>query len=78
MGLVGVAAHTASDVREALKAARERDTSTLIACYVDKSYAPPGSGVWWEVIGAEVTGDETTRAIVEEREAGRVNQRYHY
>jgi len=78
MGLVGVAAHTASDVREALKAARERDTSTLIACYVDKSYAPPGSGVWWEVIGAEVTGDETTRAIVEEREAGRINQRYHY
>jgi 3D-(3,5/4)-trihydroxycyclohexane-1,2-dione acylhydrolase (decyclizing) len=78
MGLVGVAVHTASDVREALKAARERDTSTLIACYVDKSYAPPGSGVWWEVIGAEVTGDETTRAIVEEREAGRVNQRYHY
>ena len=46
--------------------------------YVDKSYAPPGSGVWWEVIGAEVTGDETTRAVVEEREAGRVNQRFHY
>jgi 3D-(3,5/4)-trihydroxycyclohexane-1,2-dione acylhydrolase (decyclizing) len=78
MGLVGVAAHTASEVREALKAARERDTSTLIAVYVDKSYAPPGSGVWWEVIGAEVTGDETTRGIVEEREAGRINQRYHY
>ena len=57
---------------------RDRDGSTLIACYVDKSYAPPGSGVWWEVIGAEVTNDETTRAIVDQREAGRVNQRYHY
>ena len=31
-----------------------------------------------EVIGAEVTNDETTRSIVAEREAGRVNQRYHY
>ncbi len=78
MGLTAVAAHTASDVREALMAARQRDTSTLIAVYVDKSYAPPGSGVWWEVIGAKATGDEITRAIVEEREAGRVNQRLHY
>jgi 3D-(3,5/4)-trihydroxycyclohexane-1,2-dione acylhydrolase (decyclizing) len=78
MGLSAVAARTASEVREALKAAREGDTSTLIAVYVDKSYAPPGSGVWWEVIGAEVTGDEATRAIVQEREAGRVNQRLHY
>jgi len=77
IGLTAVAARTPSEVRDALKAARDRDGSTLIACYVDKSYAPPGSGVWWEVIGAEVTNDETTRAIVEQREAGRVNQRYH-
>lgn len=78
IGLTGVAAHTLSEVRDALKAARDRDGSTLIACYVDKSYAPPGSGVWWEVVGARVTNDDTTRAVVEEREAGRVNQRFHY
>jgi 3D-(3,5/4)-trihydroxycyclohexane-1,2-dione acylhydrolase (decyclizing) len=78
IGLTGVAARTPSEVRDALKAARDRDGSTLIACYVDKSYAPPGSGVWWEVIGAEVTGDDTTRAVVEQRQAGRVNQRFHY
>ena len=78
IGLTAVAARTPSEVRDALEAARARDGSTLIACYVDKSYAPPGSGVWWEVIGAEVTNDEVTRAIVEQREAGRINQRFHY
>jgi 3D-(3,5/4)-trihydroxycyclohexane-1,2-dione acylhydrolase (decyclizing) len=78
IGLTGVPARTPAEVRDALEAARDRDGSTLIACYVDKSYAPPGSGVWWEVIGAEVTGDPTTEAIVDEREAGRINQRFHY
>jgi len=78
IGLTGVAVHTLGEVSDALKAARDRDGSTLIACYVDKSYAPPGSGVWWEVVGARATGDETTRAVVEQREAGRVNQRFHY
>jgi 3D-(3,5/4)-trihydroxycyclohexane-1,2-dione acylhydrolase (decyclizing) len=78
IGLTGVPARTPAEVRDALEAARDRDGSTLIACYVDKSYAPPGSGVWWEVIGAEVTGDPTTEAIVHEREAGRINQRFHY
>ena len=62
----------------ALAAARKRDTSTLIAVYTDKYYAPPGSGVWWEVIGAEVTNDETTRRLVDEREQGRRHQRFHY
>ncbi|MEP7202012.1 MAG: 3D-(3,5/4)-trihydroxycyclohexane-1,2-dione acylhydrolase (decyclizing) [Ilumatobacteraceae bacterium] len=78
IGLAAVAAHTPSDVRDALKAARDRDGSTLIAVYTDKYAAPPGSGVWWEVVGAQVTNDETTRAVVEERELGRVHQRFHY
>ena len=78
MGVTAVAARTTGEVREALQAARERDTSTLIAVDVDRSYAPPGSGVWWEVIGAEVTTDPVTRSVVAEREAGRADQRYHY
>ena len=78
IGLAAVACTTADEVRAALEAARARDNSTLIAVYTDKYYAPPGSGVWWEVIGAEVTNDETTRRVVDEREQGRVNQRFHY
>jgi 3D-(3,5/4)-trihydroxycyclohexane-1,2-dione acylhydrolase (decyclizing) len=78
IGLTGVAARTAGEVRDALKAARGRDDSTLIAVYTDKYSFPPGSGVWWEVVGAEVTNDEATRTVVEEREAGRVNQRFYY
>jgi hypothetical protein len=34
--------------------------------------------MWWEVIGAEVTNDETTRQLVEDREQGRKHQRFHY
>jgi 3D-(3,5/4)-trihydroxycyclohexane-1,2-dione acylhydrolase (decyclizing) len=78
IGLTGVACHSLDEVTAALVDARSRDTSTLIAVYTDKYYAPPGSGVWWEVIGAQVTNDETTRQVVEEREKGRQNQRFHY
>ena len=78
VGLAAVACRTAEEVSAALAAARERDGSTLIAIYTDKHAGPPGSGVWWEVIGAEVTGDETTRRLVDEREQGRVHQRFHY
>lgn len=78
VGLTAVACRTAEQFTEALAAARQRDTSTLIAVYTDPHVAPPGSGVWWEVIGAEVTGDEITRRLVDEREQGRVHQRFHY
>jgi 3D-(3,5/4)-trihydroxycyclohexane-1,2-dione acylhydrolase (decyclizing) len=78
IGLSACVVRTASEVRDALKAARDRDGSTLIAVYADKYASPPGSGVWWEVVGAQVTNDETTRRLVEEREAGRVGQRYYY
>jgi 3D-(3,5/4)-trihydroxycyclohexane-1,2-dione acylhydrolase (decyclizing) len=78
IGLTAVECRTSDEVAAALAAARERDTSTLVAVYTDKYYAPPGSGVWWEVIGAEVTNDETTRRVVEEREQGRIHQRFHY
>lgn len=78
IGLSAVAARTADEVREALAAARQREGSTLIAAYTDKYTGPPGSGVWWEVVGAEVTNDPETQKLVEEREAGRVNQRLYY
>lgn len=78
VGLSACVARTASEVREALQAARNRDGSTLIAVYTDKYASPPGSGVWWEVVGAQVTDDVTTRKLVEEREAGRIYQRFHF
>ena len=40
--------------------------STLIRLSTPtESTPPPGSGVWWEVIGAEATNDETTRHVVD-------------
>jgi 3D-(3,5/4)-trihydroxycyclohexane-1,2-dione acylhydrolase (decyclizing) len=78
LGLAAVAVHTPSEVSDALKAARDRDGSTLIAVYADKYYAPPGSGVWWEVVGAEVTDDPETQRQVAEREVGRAHQRFHF
>ena len=78
MGLTAIAAPHATRSVQALSRLAPRDTSTLIAVYIDKSHAPPGSGVWWEVIGAQVTGDETTRRLVEEREQGRTHQRFLY
>ena len=37
----------------------------------------PDSGVWWEVVGAEITEDPKTRELVAAREAGRAKQRFY-
>ena len=63
----------------ALAAAREpRQLRRSSPSTPTSTMRPPGSGVWWEVIGAEVTNDETTRRVVDEREEGRIHQRFHY
>ena len=35
-------------------------------------------GWWWEVVGAEVTNDPDTKALVDAREIGRAKQRFYY
>jgi 3D-(3,5/4)-trihydroxycyclohexane-1,2-dione acylhydrolase (decyclizing) len=66
------------DVRAALRQARAEKEPCVIVVPTERYRFPPGSGVWWEVIGAEVTNDPKTRELVAEREAGRVKQRFYY
>ncbi|MFK0334001.1 thiamine pyrophosphate-dependent enzyme [Rhizobium sp. NPDC090275] len=78
---LGVKAWLATDeeqVRSALAEARAEDGPCMIVVPTERYKFPPGSGVWWEVVGAEVTNDPKTRELVELREAGRVKQRYYY
>ena len=71
-------AKTEEEIITALADAREETKSCMIVVPTEKYRFPPGSGVWWEVIGAEVTNDSTTQELVAEREAGRVKQRFYY
>lgn len=78
---VGVRAWLAdseSDVRDALAAARKEPGPCMIVVPTEKYRFPPDSGVWWEVVGAEVTGDPETRALVSKREEGRAGQRLYF
>lgn len=78
---LGVKAWLAKDedeVRAALREARAEDGPCMIVVPTERYRFPPGSGVWWEVVGAEVTSDPKTRELVAEREAGRTKQRYYY
>lgn len=71
-------ATTEQEIRAALSEAREETSSCMIIVPTEKYRFPPGSGVWWEVVGAEVTDDPKTQELVAEREAGRVKQRFYY
>lgn len=78
---VGVKAWLAKDeaeLRAALTKAKSEEGACMIVVPTEKYRFPPGSGVWWEVVGAEVTSDPTTRELVAAREAGRVRQRFYY
>ena len=78
VGLRAWLASTEDELRLAIAEAREEEGSSMIVVPTEKYRFPPGSGVWWEVVGAEVTNDLKTKALVEEREAGRIKQRYYY
>ena len=78
VGVRAWCARTPEEVRAALRAAREEPGPAVIVVYADKYHPVPGSGVWWEIVGAEVTNDDATRKLVDEHEAGRVNQRLYY
>jgi 3D-(3,5/4)-trihydroxycyclohexane-1,2-dione acylhydrolase (decyclizing) len=71
-------ATTEAEVKEALAAARDEAGPCMIVVPTEKYRFPPGSGVWWEVVGAEVTNDPETAALVAERELGRAKQRFYY
>ena len=77
IGLRAWLANTEHEIREALAAARRETASCMIVVETEKYRFTPDSGVWWEVVGAEVTGDPKTRELVEAREAGRARQRFY-
>ena len=70
-------ATTAAEIRDALAAARDEEGSCMIVVPTEKYRFAPDSGVWWEVVGAEVTNDPKTAELVAAREAGRVKQRFY-
>jgi 3D-(3,5/4)-trihydroxycyclohexane-1,2-dione acylhydrolase (decyclizing) len=78
LGVKAWLAENEDDVRAALRAARAEDGPCMIVVPTERYRFPPGSDVWWEVVGAEVTGDSRTRELVAEREAGRAKQRFYY
>ncbi|MBT6725674.1 MAG: 3D-(3,5/4)-trihydroxycyclohexane-1,2-dione acylhydrolase (decyclizing) [Deltaproteobacteria bacterium] len=78
VGLKTWVANTEKEIRSALQAAKHQKNSCLIVVPTEKYRSPPGPEVWWEVVGAEVTNDPKTKALVEAREAGRIKQRFYY
>ena len=77
IGLRAWLANTEQEVREALAEARRETRSCMIVVETEPYRFTPDAGVWWEVVGAEVTGDPKTRELVEAREAGRAKQRFY-
>lgn len=78
IGLRAWFATNEAEIRQALAEARAETRSCMIVVPTEKYRNTPDSGVWWEVIGAEVTNDPKTQALVAAREAGRVEQRFYY
>jgi 3D-(3,5/4)-trihydroxycyclohexane-1,2-dione acylhydrolase (decyclizing) len=65
-------------LRRALREARDAECAGVIVVPTEKYRFPPGSGIWWEVVGAEVTNDPETARLVAEREEGRKKQKFYY
>ena len=78
---IGLRAWHASDeaeLKQALSEARQERRSCMIVAPIERYSRLPRSGIWWDVFGAEVTNDETTKQLVNEREAGRLGQRFYW
>ncbi len=78
VGLTTWVANTEEEVRNALQEAKLKENSCMIVVPTERNRSLPGSEVWWEVVGAEVTNDPKTKALVEAREEGRIKQRFYY
>jgi len=71
--------NTPEELRKALRDARPETRSCVIVAETEKYHYAPGSGVWWDVAAAEVSGDPTTENRRAEYEEGRnTRQRFHY
>lgn len=78
---IGLKAWFAPDedtLKQALAEARVVEQSCMIVIPIERYSRLPRSGIWWDVFGAEVTQDETTQQLVDEREDGRKNQRFYW
>lgn len=78
---IGLRAWNATDEAElktALEEARLEQRTCMIVAQIERYSRLPRSGIWWDVFGAEVTSDDATKALVEEREEGRQSQRFYW
>ena len=78
---IGLRAWNVSDEAElkaALAEAKEERRSCMIVAQIERYSRLPRSGIWWDVFGAEVTEDEKTKQLVDEREEGRKGQRFYW
>ncbi len=78
IGLCGCLATDEAEIRQAIAEARAETRSCMIVVHTEKYRYTPDSGIWWEVIGAEVTNDPKTQDLVAAREAGRKDQRFYF
>ena len=78
---IGLRAWNVTDedgLKSALAQAKSETRSCMIVAQVERYSRLPRSGIWWDVFGAEVTADEATKRLVDEREEGRQAQRFYW
>jgi 3D-(3,5/4)-trihydroxycyclohexane-1,2-dione acylhydrolase (decyclizing) len=79
MGARTWSASTPDEVRQALREAREANSTCVIVVQTEKYHFLPGSGVWWDVAPAEVSNDPVTKKLrAEYEESRRKFQRFYY
>lgn len=66
------------ELKAALAEAKEETRSCMIVAQIERYSRLPRSGIWWDVFGAEVTHDDQTKRLVDEREDGRKGQRFYW
>ena len=78
VGLRAWTARTEDEFIKSLIEAKHETKSCMIVAPIERYSRLPRSGIWWDVFGAEVTENPTTRQLTAEREDGRQNQRYYW
>ncbi len=78
VGLKAWLSEDESAFKQAFLNARDETGLCMIVVLTENYCSNPGSEVWWEVVGAEVTNDPDTKALVDAREVGRAKQRFYY
>lgn len=66
------------ELKDALAQAKSETRSCMIVAQIERYSRLPRSGIWWDVFGAEVTADDATKQLVDEREEGRKGQRFYW